>query len=202
MYALRVLSGALFVLTASAAIAQIAPPPNYFARGTELAVVAGGATSSSTTGGMIAARAGWDITRWISVDGRGSWFDRGADAAAFSAGLSAVVNVVAKRTVTPFVGAGFGFYRASFDSATSSMSAFYRSRMTPQQAGRSRVFTDPAFSLSAGVDVITKHHWTVRPEVSTLLVRSGGAGDTVVTAGVSVGYRFEDHLVTPARTGR
>jgi hypothetical protein len=202
MYARRILFAALVVFIASTASAQIAPPPNYWARGTELAVVAGGAVSSSTTGAMIAARAGWDVTRWISIDARGSWFDRGNDASAFAADLSGIVNVVAKRAVTPFVGGGFGFYRASFDSAMGSMSDFYRSRMMPQQVGTSRVFTDPALSVMAGVDVVTKHHWTVRPEVATRFVRSDGMGETIVTVGVSIGYRFEDHLVTPLRTHR
>jgi hypothetical protein len=187
---------ALICLSAASAQAQTSRTANPWAHGTELAILVGGATTPSTTGPMIAGTAAWEVTRWVAIEGRGSWFDRGSDATAFAADLSALVNLIAKRPVTPFLGAGFGLYRASFSGAAPAMSDFYRARMT---SSRASVFTDPAVRFTAGVDVIARRYWTLRPEVSVLTVRSGGHGEWVVTGGVSVGYRFEDHRITPMR---
>jgi hypothetical protein len=187
----------LFVAVASmVSVAQAQTvPPHQWARGTELAVSAGAAT----TGPMVAASVGWEVTRWIAIEGRGSWFDRGDDARGFAADLSALVNVVAKRPVTPFLGAGFGFYRASFDGAVPAMTDFYRTRMRTGRFTGSHVFTDPSLRLTAGIDIIVRRHWALRPDASLLVVRAGGAGETIGAAGISVGYRFEDHPITPSR---
>jgi len=115
------------VAVVSGASAQTPPPrTNRWARGTELGVFAGVASGSSETGATLAGTVGWEVTRWFAIEGRGAWFDRGQGASGFSADLGALVNVVARRKVTPFVGAGFGFYRTSFAGPTSAMSDFYR----------------------------------------------------------------------------
>jgi hypothetical protein len=49
------------------------------------------------------------------------------------------------------------------------------------------------------VAVITRRHWVVRPEISMVIVRSGGRGENLVVGGLSVGYRFEDHPITLSR---
>jgi Outer membrane protein beta-barrel domain len=191
----------LFAASASlSAVAQAQTPSfNQWAHGTELAALIGGATSSTTTRPVIAGTARWDVTRWVAIEGRGSWFDRGNDASSFSADLGAAINLVAKRPVTPFLGAGFGFYRASFTGGVPAMSDFYRGRVGSPRFDGSIVFTDPALRLAAGVDVIVRRHWTLRPEISMLIVRSGGTGETLVMGGLNVGYRFEDRPITPAR---
>jgi hypothetical protein len=181
-------------MSSAFAHAQTAPP-NQWAHGTELAVFVG----SATTGPMVAASVGWEVTRWIAIEGRGAWFDRGDDARGFGADLNALVNLVAKRPVTPFLGAGFGLYRASFDGAAPAMTDVYRARMRSGRFTGSHVFTDPALRLTAGVDIIARRHWALRPDVSLLMVRAGGAGETFGAAGISVGYRFEDHPITPSR---
>jgi len=184
------------IVSTSTAVAQAQTvPANQWAHGTELSVFVGGAT----TGPMVAGSVGWEVTRWIAIAGRGSWFDRGDDAKGFGADLSALVNLVAKRPVTPFLGAGFGLYRASFDGAAPAMTDFYRTRMRTGRFTGSHVFTDPALRLTAGVDIIARRHWALRPEVSLLVVRAGGDGETLGAAGISVGYRFEDHPITPSR---
>ena len=201
--------GRVFVIVAMLAVAVAsragaqAPPPrtNQWARGTELGVFAGAASGPSETGGTLAGTVGWEITRWVAIEGRGSWFDRGQGASGFSADLGALVNVVAKRNVTPFVGAGFGLYRASFAGPTSAMSDFYRGRMMRSgnglmPAGRAS-FTDPAFRMGGGVDVIVARHWTIRPEAAALLVHREAQTEAVAIFGLRVGFRFEDHPVTP-----
>lgn len=194
MSRILILLVAMVSMSSAVARAQTAPP-NQWARGTELAVSAGGAT----TGPMVAGSVKWEMTRWVAIEGRGAWFDRGDDARGFGADLSALVNLVAKRPVTPFLGAGFGLHRASFDGAPPAMTDFYRMRMRSGRFAGSHVFTDPALRLTAGVDVIARRHWALRPDVSLLLVRAGGDGETLASAGISVGYRFEDHPITPSR---
>jgi hypothetical protein len=184
----------VFVSLSGVARAQSAPA-NEWARGTELSVLVGGAA----TGPMVAGSVGWSVTRWIAIEGRGSWFDQGRDATAFAADLSGLFNMIAKRSVTPFLGAGFGLYRASFAGAESEMSDFYRMRLKSRQFNGSNVFTDPALRLTGGIDVIARRHWTLRPEVSMLIVRTGGDDETHVSGGISVGYRFEDKPITPSR---
>ena len=193
----------LAVAVASRAGAQ-APPPrtNQWARGTELGVFAGAASGSSETGGTVAGTVGWEVTRWFAIEGRGSWFDRGQGASGFSADLGVLVNVVARRKVTPFVGAGFGLYRASFAGPTSVMSDFYRRRMMQSgnglMPGGHMSFTDPALRIGGGVDVIMARHLAIRPEAAALLVHREAQTEAVAIFGLRVGFRFEDHPVTPA----
>ena len=52
--------------------------------------------------------AGWELNKWAGVEARGGWFQRGRGADAFSADVGATLNVLAKRNVTPYVGAGIG----------------------------------------------------------------------------------------------
>jgi len=187
------------LLVASASRAQTVP--QEWTRGTELGLFVGGATGASTTGAAVGAVAGWQITRLAAIEGRGSWFARGQGADGFSADISGLLNLVPKQTVTPYVGAGIGLYHASFASASSRMPAFYRNRMGPGGGGMpvGLSFTDPAFRLTTGVDVVAQRHLAFRPEASVLLVRSHGIHETMVTFGVRFAYRFEDHPVTPAK---
>ncbi len=149
---------------------------------------------------MLGMTAAWEITRWVEVEGRGSWFLRETDARGFNVDLNGLVNLIAKRKTTPWVGFGVGFYRASFDSAANIKSDFYRNRLTPDMVGQAVTFTDPSFRFSGGVDFIIKQHLTMRPEVSATLVRSSGSGEEIYSFGIRFGYRFEDHPITkPAR---
>jgi hypothetical protein len=170
----RILFTAFISVLATPATAQIAPPPNYWARGTELGVTVGGATSTSVSGPMVALRIGWDITRRVSIDGRGLWIDQKGkqDSSNYGAALNGILNLVSKQRITPFVGGGFGLYRPTSSN-------------------------QPAFSGIAGLDIIAVQHWSIRPEVSMLFPRGDGPHETVFAAGLGISYRFEDHLVTP-----
>ncbi len=181
--------------------AQTPPAGNQWNHATELGVLGGFTTASVGDGGTLAGTAAWQVNPWIAIEGRGTWIDRGVGANAFAADLSGLLNLGRKSSVTPFVGAGYGLYRASFDSTGQAMPGFYRRRLLDGStfAVNAVAFTDPATRLTAGVDILTRRHLTIRPEASVLLVRSGGETNTMVTVGVRLGYRFEDHPITPSR---
>jgi hypothetical protein len=61
-----------------------------------------------------------------------------------------------------------------------------------------RTFTDPAWRLSTGVDVVRHRNISIRPEAAVVFVRHNGATDTIATFAVRFGFVFEDHPVTPA----
>jgi hypothetical protein len=193
------LSAALLMCATASAAAQSANP---WARGTELGVATGVAAAASDGGPMFAAAAGWDVTRWVGIEGRGSWLFQDLESRAFAVDLNGLVNLAAKRDVTPFVGFGVGFYRASFDSTAAVHPDFYRKRLENGSIARSVSFTDPSFRLSGGVDIIVKRHFTIRPEASAWIVRDGGEGIETYSVGIRVGYRFEDRPITKARGGR
>jgi hypothetical protein len=188
----------LALAVAAPAVAQAAATPSP-ERSSNLGVFVGGAATSAHTGPTLSGIAGWQLTRWLAFEGRGSWLRREAGADAFAADLGTVVNVVPSQTVTPFVGAAFGLYRVSFDSPAASASDFYRRRMRALSgiAPRNPTFTDPAFRISAGVEILARRNLTIRPEASAIIVRRGGHGQAIAVFGAKVGYRFEDRPITP-----
>lgn len=190
------LTAAILTLVAGSAAAQVNTAQYEWSRGTELGILAGGATTGSEGGGMLGMTAGWEITRWVEVEGRGSWFLRTTAARGFNVDLNGLVNLIPKQKITPFAGFGVGFYRASFDSAADIKSDFYQNRLTDDMVGQAVTFTDPSFRFSGGVDFILKQHLTMRPEVSVTLVRGGGSGEELYSFGVRFGYRFEDRPIT------
>jgi hypothetical protein len=181
--------------------AQTAPASNVAARGTELGASIGSTSTSSETAPLLAGTADWSLTRWVRIEARGGWFARGTDASGVSADLGAHVNAFATRQATPYFGAAFGLYRAMIGSPATGVSSFYRTRMAEQSAIGPWQFTDPAWRFSAGVDIVARRHISVRPEASVMLVHGHGATDTLTLLEVRIGYKFEDHPVTPS-TGR
>ena len=168
-------------------------------RGTELGAAVGVGSTSTHTGPMLGGIASWQIKPWIVGEARGTWLAGGTDARAFEADLGVSMNVVTRRRATPYVGAGFGLYRASFDSSSAKMSDFYRRRLGDGGLGMGsdRTFTDPVFRLSGGVEMLLHSRFTIRPEPSALFVRRDGRGETVGLVAVRIGFRFEDRPVTP-----
>ena len=167
------------VVLAPPAGAQTADASHQWARGTELAVSTGVASDDVHTGPMVAGSIGWSVTRRIAVEGRGAWYDRGANTHGFGVDLGASVSPLPWAQVAPYVGAGFGLYRASFDVAGANS------------------LTDPAFRLSGGLDVAMRAHISIRPELSAVLVRRDGRTDRMATFGIRVGYRFEQRAGAP-----
>lgn len=167
-------------------------------RGTELDALIGAGSTTTHTGPLLAGIAGWRVTSWARAEARGAWLMRGTGADAFAADLGAAINVAFVQRMSPYVGAGVGLYRATFDSPAAEMSGFYRRRLGETLVtGQSRSFTDPAFRLSAGVDWRLTDRIFLRPEASALFVRRDGRGETMGIFGVRLGYRFEDRPVTP-----
>jgi hypothetical protein len=177
------------------AAAQSDPNTHRWAHASQIGAFVAGSTGSGT-GVTLGGTAGWEISHWTTIEARGNWFDRGPGADAFSATIGALVNIVPRNTLTPFVAAGYGLHHASFDPNTASVPPFYSERTN---GGTTHSFTDPALQLGAGMDAIVRGRWSVRPEVSTLIVRGGGRTEAFGTFGVRVGYRFEDRPVTPRR---
>ena len=204
---LVILPLAAFALAAAPVRAQEALGGNEWAHSTELGAAIGGATGGTGgghAGAILGGTAAWQVSRWVAVEGRGGWFDRGTGASGFAADLSALVGFVPKQRVTPYASAGFGLYRASFDSSNAPMSTFYRRRLSASGAalGAGATFTDPAFRFGAGVDLIARRNVSFRPEASVLLVRRDGTTETIGTVGLRIAYRFEAHPVTPATDSR
>jgi hypothetical protein len=160
-------------------------------RATELGALVGGA-SSSGTGAVVAGIAGWELTRWASLEARGAWFAPGDGSTAFSADVGTIVNVVPAREITPYVGAGFGFYRAMFDSPSSPMPPFYRVRVAADQRPERLMFTDPALRISAGIEFVSDT-LSIRPEASSMIVWRNGRSEAIGLVGVRFGYRFEEN---------
>ena len=197
----RLLAAAILVtgLTAGLAAAQTPAQLNVAGRGTDLGGSIAVATSSSDTGPMVAGSVGWRITRWITAEARGGWLASGPGVDGISADVGALVNVVARRRTTPYVGLAFGLYSATIDSGASHVPSFYGVRMQEGLSGvtSSQTFTDPAWRLTAGVDLVWHRSISIRPEASVILVPHNGATETITTFGVRLGFVFEDHPVTP-----
>ncbi|MBM3772444.1 MAG: hypothetical protein FJW27_14400 [Acidimicrobiia bacterium] len=187
---------AAFLAAHETAMAQDRPPGPE--RGTHLDGFLGAGTSDAHTGPVLAGIVGWRLVPGAAAEVRGSWLARGTGASAFHADVGGIFNVLNRERVRPFVGAGFGLYRATFDSSASPMSGFYRGRLRQGIVGDpSQSFVDPAFRLSAGVDWRVHDRISVRPKVSGVFVRRGGRGESVAMVGCRIGYRFEDRPVTP-----
>ena len=183
---------------------QTASNGNDWTRATELGVLTGGTSRSADIGPTLGGVAGWQMNRWVTIEGRGLWIDHGTRADGFSADITSLVNIVRKAKVTPFIGAGLGLYRATFEARRTEMPDFYGRRL-----GRDDLpvvstvsFTDPMLALTAGVDFVPRRHVTIRPQASVLLVRSDGLSETMFNVGLRFGYRFDDRPLAPRPAGR
>jgi len=175
------------VLASSHAWAQPANRSEW-QRGTTLGGFAG---ISAADGRMpaLGTALGWEIHPNLTVDGRGLWMttDPGND---FYAALNALVTLRPLGNIVPFALAGVGMYRATVDAASGAVPEFYERRLN----GRTRAsFEDVALPLGGGANVFITPHLAIRPEVSVVLVRSGGTTRTVGLHGVHVAYHFAPH---------
>jgi hypothetical protein len=103
-----------------------------------------------------------------------------------------VFNVIPRQTITPYVGASLGLYRAMFDSSSMPMPSFYRFRVITDRRTERLIFTDPAFRMTAGVEIVNRRRITVRPEASSMIMWRDGRSEAITMIGVRFGYRFED----------
>ena len=188
----------VLVMTASSpAAAQNDQSPSG-ERGTELNGLIGVGTNETHTGLTLAAIAGWQVSGWAILEARGAWLDRGSGANGFEADVGALIKVVRRVPVAPYVGAGFGLYQAKFDGSDATMSDFYRRRIDEGGVtSGTHTFVDPALRLSAGADLRVSRRVSLRPEASAIMVRRDGRGETIGWLGLRFSFRFEDHPVTP-----
>lgn len=154
-------------------------------RGATLGGFAGIASADGTMPALGTAL-GWEVHRYVAVEGRGLWMttDPGSD---FYVALNAIVSLRPVGNVVPFASAGVGMYRATVDAASGSVPGFYQRRLN----GRSRAsFEDVALPVGAGASVFITPHVAIRPEVNLVLVTRDGERRTVGLYGVHVAYHF------------
>jgi hypothetical protein len=168
-------------------------------QGTTLAGFVGAASPSSDTNVAVGAALGWEITPHFTLEGRGMWFDAGRRADAFAAVLGSRIPLLPARPVVPFLSAGVGVYRATFESMSDTIPRFYQRRMMSGPAGiQGRTFSDFVKALGGGADVFLARHLALRPDVTVLLVTTRSDIRAVPVYGVHLAYHFESHPITPA----
>jgi len=182
---------------AGTALAQTAPASNPWSHGTTLNVFSGVSSASSERGALAGAAVGWELNRWLAVEGIGSWLDRGTGADAFAADLKAIISPVRVRGVVPFAQAGIGMYRAAFQLSRAELPDFYRSRVAAIGPGVDSItFTDPSFIVGGGANLFVTPHVAIRPDIQATIVRRDSRSYVVTTVAVHLAYHFETHQVT------
>jgi DnaK suppressor protein len=174
-------------------------------RCTTLNLLTGGSVGSEATHALLGGAIGWELLPRFSVETTMKWMvpDRGTEA--FSALVTAQMQLSQRQTFVPFLTAGGGVLRASYDMETSVMPAFYARRMeggSGPASGTRRTFVDPAFVFGGGVSMFASRHVSVRPEVEAMIVHEDGRTRTTTSVAVRFAYHFETHRVTPNRRVR
>jgi len=96
-------------------------------------------------------------------------------------------------TAVPFVTAGVGLYRASYETAVGNVPEFYRHRMSQTAGpGMTMTFTDPTFVFGGGLNVFVTRHIAIRPDVETMIVVRDSSSHVVTAAAVHLAYHFEN----------
>ena len=166
------------------------------ATGTTLNLFAGAGVDSSTAGALGGMSLGWEVTPKVAIEGSGYWLDRGTGATAFAAALKLQAGFAGLNTAVPFVEAGIGLYRASFDATATSVPDFYRGRIDAATGPpASSVFMDPSFILGGGVNIFVTSHLAIRPDVEAMIVRRDSQTYVVTAVAVHMAYHFERHRI-------
>jgi hypothetical protein len=135
------------------------------------------------------------MTPALAIVGSGYWLDGGSRADAFAAALKLRAALTIPHMAVPFVKAGVGLYRATFDPAAGRIPEFYRRRMAagPMASGAMRTFTDPSFVGGGGVTVFVTPHIAIEPEVETMIVHRESHNYFMTAVAVHMAYHFESH---------
>jgi hypothetical protein len=190
------------VLAVAVAIPATAQDASQDGRATSLAVTAGMSRASDATHLALGGDALFELTAHFALQGAGRWMDRGSHPDAYAAELCALVGFAGTRdTRVPYVTAGVGFQRRTFNVADASVPAFYRRRLGigDGRLGTRQTLTDPTVVIGTGIDFALSRTLTVRPDVRAVFAVNDGRHETVMLATVSLGYRFEHKPVTPSR---
>jgi hypothetical protein len=191
-----------FALLTAVTTASAQTDPSTWRRGTTLNVFGGLVGTSSDQAPLAGAAFGWEIAPRIGVEASGAWLEWGHEAHGFSAAVRALVPLRPSRSVAPFISAGAGLHRASFQVDDADMPAFYRRRIDerPEAFGVSATFTDPSLAFGGGVNVFVSRQIAVRPEVDATIVMRDRRTRVMPTVRVHLAYHFEDHPTTATRT--
>jgi hypothetical protein len=195
----------VFLLASSiTATAQPVPAGNVWSHGTTIDVFAGGASASGDAGPVAGGAAGWELTPWFGVDGNLSWLKTFGDAEAFTTAVNARTHFLTNRAVSPYVRAGFGLYRTSFNSTLTDVPDFYRRRIADASPGydSSYRFTDPAWVVGGGLTIFRSHHVAIHPAAEAIVVRRDAQSYVVTSVTVHVSYHFELHPSPAAGSNR
>jgi hypothetical protein len=168
--------------------------PMDWRHGTTLAGFVGTQSASSDVNPAAGVGLGWELTRRLSFEGRGTWFRVNDGPSDFAATLAAHMALLRPRTVVPFVSAGVGMYRATVNSASTDVPDFYRLRMSPGPGNHT--FQDFLVTVGGGVNVFVASHLALRPEANLMLVTTTGDARPVAMYGLQIVYHFEAHTVS------
>jgi hypothetical protein len=180
--------------------AQSAPPAHDWSHATTLNAFAGVMGDSSQVVPALGGALGWEMTPRIALEGAASWLDRGNGADGFTAALTIQSALLPGRKAVPFVQAGIGLHRATFDRIRSTIPDFYQRRMGHvRMEGVMSTFTDPSIVFGGGVNVFLTRHVVLRPDVVVAVVVRDSDHYLTATAALHLAYRFEHHPVTAGR---
>jgi hypothetical protein len=170
-----------------------------WSHGTTLNGFAGLATDTQS-GPVLGGAVGWEVTPGLAIEGSGSWLEFGHGTKAFGGALKVRARLFGRRTVDPFLQAGIGMYRASFEPSAQKVPSFYgrRMRASMRTDGAPVTFTDPTVVAGGGVNIFVNRHLAIRPDVEATVVLRDRRSHVVTTVALHAVYHFESHPVTPA----
>jgi hypothetical protein len=208
------LASAALVLAAPVARAQeVVKVPR---RDTTMLFGLGFSAGASETGAALRVGVDRVVHPRVTLELTGTYLDRGLRAESWTVHAGARLSLADKgERFAPYVAAGAGVYRASFErvghgmsdqagaacmgpgrteACYGSMPAFYADRVRRETDRQSwpdrRQFTDPAVAVGLGVRWDVAPHVYLVPDARALLVFGDGDSDAVGVFTVSVGYRF------------
>ena len=198
MSALRALITATVVTLIGGVMPVSAQTPAHdWSEGTSVSLFGGVSVDGNAGGGLLGGGAGWTITPLFGLEGRLGWSQGVSETDAFAASLTARFSPRKPRTSVPFVRAGVGLYRASFDTHAD-IPEFYRRRLSAGdvEVNHRKSMIDPSLVAGAGVDLWVSRHLVLRPEFEVATVLSDGRGYLVTNVTFHVIYNFESRHVT------
>lgn len=185
---------AVFTLLLVAPRASAQTVPMDWRHGTTLSGFVGTQAASSDISPAAGAGLGWEVTRRLSFEGRGTWFSMSERPSDFTATMAAHVALFTPRSVVPFVSAGVGMYRATVNSASTDVPDFYRLRMSPDAPGN-HTFQDFLVTVGGGVNFFVSSHLALRPEANLMLATTSSDSRPMALYGLQLVYHFETHKV-------
>jgi Outer membrane protein beta-barrel domain len=192
-----VIAAAVLVAASQASAQATRDTDEDWQHGTTLAGFVGAASPISGVDPAFGLSLGWEVTPRLGLEGRGTWFATPDGVTAFAAAFGARMAFESARPILPFVSAGVGFYRATFEAPSSmAMPRFYGRRMGGN--GRlSQTFDDFLVTIGTGTEVFVSRHVALRPELTVLLVKARSDVRAIPLFGMHMAYHFESHPITP-----